>query len=191
MRTSLAVLGITMLATMPAFAMLYSDEGSTFNYEYSENGRIKIDHEARDDHDLRMLRQHGVDATSVERWGTCIRAHIRRSDGTQKMQYFTPASTRLRGRGRFWLKLCQVAECGDAGAVQRDKGIAICRQLHGRTGQYSALGDRFERGAGMQTGHRDGMSIRGQVEDAEHGAVFDDAAEDQDWLGHIKKCNIA
>tara|TARA_R110002124_G_scaffold44422_14_gene135590 strand:+ start:9486 stop:9782 length:297 start_codon:yes stop_codon:yes gene_type:complete len=91
-RTSLAVLGMTMLATMPAMAAVCVDEGSTRSFEFSENGRIKVDHEDRDAYDLRMLQQRGIDAVHVERWGSCIQADVRLPDGTQEMQYFNPGS---------------------------------------------------------------------------------------------------
>ncbi|MGV8853871.1 MAG: hypothetical protein ACOH2L_04440 [Devosia sp.] len=92
LRTSLAVLGITLLATMPAFAVLCSDTGSVMSFEYDDNGVLKINEADRNDFDLTMLRQRGVDAVRVERWGSCVRAYVRLPDGTEEMQFFNPGS---------------------------------------------------------------------------------------------------
>ncbi|HLV84631.1 MULTISPECIES: hypothetical protein [Devosia] len=94
LRTSLAALALTLLASMPAYAVLCTDSGGTLSFSYEENGQIRIDEQARNEHDMQMLRERGVDAVRVERWGTCIRAYVRLPDGTEEMQFFNPGSYR-------------------------------------------------------------------------------------------------
>ena len=92
LRTSLAVLGITLLTTMPSFAVLCHDTGSVMSFEYDDNGVLKINEADRNEFDKTMLRERGVDAVRVERWGGCVRAYVRLPDGTQEMQFFNPGS---------------------------------------------------------------------------------------------------
>lgn len=46
----------------------------------------------RNEFNLMQLRRMGVDATSAEMWGGCIRAFVRRPGGGEEMQFFHPDS---------------------------------------------------------------------------------------------------
>ncbi|ODT72035.1 MAG: hypothetical protein ABS75_06085 [Pelagibacterium sp. SCN 63-23] len=48
--------------------------------------------EERNRFNLMQLRQMGVDATSAEMWGGCIRAYVRKPEGGEEMQFFHPQS---------------------------------------------------------------------------------------------------
>lgn len=54
----------------------------------------KMSESDRNEFDLQLLRSKGVDATSVERWGDCIRAYVRKPEGGIEMQFFDPNSYR-------------------------------------------------------------------------------------------------
>ena len=94
LRTSLAALALTLLTALPAQAALCTDESSgltvTFGFEQGEFN----EEEQQNRLDLMALRQLGVDATRVERWGSCVRAFVRKPEGGEEMQYFNPGSYR-------------------------------------------------------------------------------------------------
>ena len=92
LRKILAALAVTMLATLPAYAVLCTDTGSVMTFEYYDGDQLKIDEGARNEYDMTELRQRGVDAVRVERWGNCVRAFVRLPDGTEEMQFFNPGS---------------------------------------------------------------------------------------------------
>ena len=92
LRKTLAALAVTMLATLPAYAVICSDTGSVMSFEYYDGEVLKFDESARNDYDMTELRQRGVDAIRVERWGNCVRAFVRLPDGTEEMQFFNPGS---------------------------------------------------------------------------------------------------
>jgi hypothetical protein len=93
LRTGFAVLGLTLLTAMPAFAVQCTDTGSTFSFTYEDsNGQLKINEADKNEYDQTMLRQRGVDAVRVEQWGGCVRAFVRMPDGTEEMQFFNPGS---------------------------------------------------------------------------------------------------
>ena len=92
LRKTLVVLGATLLATLPAYAVQCRDTGSTISFEYWDGDKLRVNESDRNDYDRTNLRQQGVDAVSVERWGSCIRAFVRLPDGTQEMQFYNPGS---------------------------------------------------------------------------------------------------
>lgn len=92
LRTSLAALAVTLLATVPSYAVMCRDTGNVMSFEYVVGDEIKVNESDRNDYDLTELRQRGVDAVRVERWGNCVRAYVRLPDGTQEMQFFNPGS---------------------------------------------------------------------------------------------------
>lgn len=93
LRKTLAVLGISVLATAPAFAVMCHDTGTSLSFSYeASNGQIKINEDDRNDYDKTMLQQRGVDAVRTERWGDCVRAFVRLPDGSEEMQFFNPGS---------------------------------------------------------------------------------------------------
>ena len=92
LRKSLAVLAVIMLATLPAYAALCHDTGSVISFEYMDGDQVKVNEQDRNDYDMTELRQRGIDAVRVERWGTCVRAFVRLPDGTEEMQFFNPGS---------------------------------------------------------------------------------------------------
>lgn len=92
MRTGLAALGLTLLATLPAHALYCTDDrGVVVNFGV-HIGEAYTESELNE-FDLMELRQRGVDATGVERWNGCIRAFVRTPTG-EEMQFFDPNSFR-------------------------------------------------------------------------------------------------
>jgi hypothetical protein len=81
-----------MLGASPALALNCYGAGSSpgvgigFEFRYGEFTEAD---EAQ--HDLLRLRRAGVDATSVEYWGGCIRAWVRNDDGPgEHMEFYHP-----------------------------------------------------------------------------------------------------
>tara|TARA_R110002020_G_scaffold50791_18_gene143757 strand:- start:644 stop:940 length:297 start_codon:yes stop_codon:yes gene_type:complete len=94
LRTSLAVLVLSLIAALPVQAALCTDETSGVSLSFEIQVGDSQDEETRNRLDLMALRQMGVDATRVERWGSCLRAYVRKPDGGEEMQYFNPGSYR-------------------------------------------------------------------------------------------------
>lgn len=95
-RTFFPALALTLLLTGASQAAPFC-VGASDGLQYSFNvGSSDTDSEEdRNKFDLMHLRQQGVDATSVERWNGCIRAFVRKADGTgEEMQFFQPGSLR-------------------------------------------------------------------------------------------------
>lgn len=46
----------------------------------------------KNEFNLMTLRRLGIDATSAEMWGGCIRAFVRKPGGGEEMQFFHPDS---------------------------------------------------------------------------------------------------
>ncbi|MBU1304027.1 MAG: hypothetical protein KKF33_00715 [Alphaproteobacteria bacterium] len=92
LRNTLAVLGLTLLATLPAQAALCSGSGEGLSYGFSLGIGSNITEDDQNQIDLVNLRRLGVDATSVERWGGCLRAFVRKPTGGEEMQYFEPGT---------------------------------------------------------------------------------------------------
>lgn len=83
------------LAAGPALAGPMCNDatpGVQLSFEFSMGE--KMSESDRNEFDLRRLRSQGVDATSVERWGSCIRAYVRKPEGGIEMQFFDPNSYR-------------------------------------------------------------------------------------------------
>lgn len=93
LRTSLVVLALCLTA-LPAHAVLCTDESAGISLSYEFELGDSHDEEDRNRLDLMALRQMGVDATRVERWGSCLRAYVRKPEGGEEMQYFNPGSYR-------------------------------------------------------------------------------------------------
>jgi hypothetical protein len=91
-RTSLGALALIALTTTPSLAAMCNDVGG-YNFSFGiEFG--KITESDRNEMALTRLRQMGVDATSVEQWGGCLRAFVRKPGGGEEMQYYDPNSYR-------------------------------------------------------------------------------------------------
>ena len=81
------LLALVAAASVASFAApAFADAGSAFG-DGSEDSR-----EFAEDTILTRLQQQGVRATSVEEWGTLVRAFVIHEDGTQGMQLFTAGS---------------------------------------------------------------------------------------------------
>ena len=89
MRTGLAALALTLVATMPAHALFCSATRSGLVVQFGVHLGEPYTESERNEFDLMVLRQRGVDAASVERWNGCIRAFVRTGTGEQ-MQFFDP-----------------------------------------------------------------------------------------------------
>lgn len=78
-KTSLIALLAVVAVASPAFAM-----SAPVVIEEHENSPYYAETDV-----LARLQQRGVDATSVENWGTLIRAYVRQDDGTETQLFFT------------------------------------------------------------------------------------------------------
>jgi uncharacterized protein YpuA (DUF1002 family) len=90
LRTSFAVLALTMLATLPAAAVQCNSGGGGLKLSFGLALGEKLSEQERNEFDLMILKRMGVDATRVERWGGCLRAFVRKPSGGEEMQYFDP-----------------------------------------------------------------------------------------------------
>lgn len=83
------------LAAGPALAgPMCNDATPGIQLSFGVSVGEKFSESDRNEFDLQRLRAKGVDATSVERWGSCIRAYVRKPEGGIEMQFFDPNSYR-------------------------------------------------------------------------------------------------
>lgn len=93
-RTSLAAIGLLVIAALPAHAAICSGSGEGLSYSFNLGLGAPLSEDAQNQFDLMNLRRLGVDATRVERWGGCLRAFVRKPEGGEEMQYFEPGTYR-------------------------------------------------------------------------------------------------
>ncbi|WDR00926.1 hypothetical protein PSC71_09385 [Devosia sp. J2-20] len=89
LRRGLAVLTLSLLATLPAAALQCSGTGGSVTFSFGFNVG-EFSEQERAEFDLMILKRMGVDATRVERWGDCLRAFVRKPEGGEEMQFFNP-----------------------------------------------------------------------------------------------------
>lgn len=92
-RTGLAALALTLVATMPAHALFCTGSGGGVVVQFGVHLGEEYTESELNNFDLMALRQQGVDATAVERWNGCIRAFVRTATG-EEMQFFDPDTYR-------------------------------------------------------------------------------------------------
>jgi hypothetical protein len=68
----------------PAFAANEGNNGNNNNSSYTDSINPNADNV------LARLHEQGINAASVEHWGTFVRAFVIQPDGTQVSQLFTP-----------------------------------------------------------------------------------------------------
>ena len=91
-RTGLAALALTLVATLPAYAVFCNATDNGVVVEFGFRIGEPYTEEERNQFDLMALQREGVDATRVERWNGCIRAFVRKPEGGEEMQFFDPDS---------------------------------------------------------------------------------------------------
>lgn len=74
---------ILAAAAAPALAVPACSGSFALDREHFRESEIN-------EYNLQLLQGIGVDATRAEMWGGCIRAFVRRADGTEEMQFFEP-----------------------------------------------------------------------------------------------------
>jgi hypothetical protein len=89
-RTGLAALALTLVATLPAYAVFCNAGDDVVVLEFGFRIGEPYTEQERNQFDLMALQQQGVDATRVERWNGCIRAFVRKPEGGEEMQFFDP-----------------------------------------------------------------------------------------------------
>lgn len=83
--------GLVLTSTAQASAECYAQRpGAHVSFGINIGGEFTQDERNR--FNLMQLRQMGVDATSAEMWGGCIRAFVRKPGGGEEMQFFHPQS---------------------------------------------------------------------------------------------------
>lgn len=84
----LLVSALTGTAQASSAACLAPAPGVTISFGASIGGEFT--ESEQNEFNLMRLRQMGVDATSAEIWGGCIRAFVRKPGGGVEMQFFHP-----------------------------------------------------------------------------------------------------
>jgi hypothetical protein len=98
MMRALIVTGLLLgsLATVtPAYALFCAGPGADppYNLSSSRNHQWVGDGDLTNRLNVMRLRSIGVDATSAEYWGGCIKAFVRNPDGVgEHMEFFMPGS---------------------------------------------------------------------------------------------------
>ena len=88
---SALVFGLALTSAAQASAACYQHRpGVTVSFGIAIGGEFTQEEKNR--FTLMELRRMGVDATSVEMWGGCIRAYVRKPGGGEEMQFFHPDS---------------------------------------------------------------------------------------------------
>lgn len=93
--TTIGVLAAMVAAPAPAWAAFCASQGPKAPQMVDERDGQSVlvtDTEAQADLDKRRLREAGVMATSVERWNGCLRAFVKREDGSRAMEIYDPVS---------------------------------------------------------------------------------------------------
>ena len=88
-KTIAIALAATAMMAAPAMAASCSGSFALDDELYSE---AEIN-----DYNEMLLRGAGVDVTSAEIWGGCIRAWVRLPDGSEEMQFYEPLNLRRVG----------------------------------------------------------------------------------------------
>lgn len=97
MRSWLVALPLGLALASPAAAVSFCDDhtsnaGVTFSMGFHVGAPYTEAEQAT--FDQMALRRQGIDATRVERWNGCLRAWVRRSDGTESMEFYDPNTLR-------------------------------------------------------------------------------------------------
>ena len=82
----IALVAVAAMGSVAAPAFADNDLGNNSNH--SDGNYLDTDTV------LARLHEQGVNATSVEHWGTLVRAFVIQPDGTQVSQLFTPDTLR-------------------------------------------------------------------------------------------------
>lgn len=90
LRTGIAALALTFVATLPAYALYCNDDRSGVVIGFGFQLGADYTETERNNFDLMELQRRGVDATAVERWSGCIRAYVRKPTGGEEMQFYDP-----------------------------------------------------------------------------------------------------
>jgi hypothetical protein len=88
------VLG-SLAAVTPAYAVFCTGPGASppYAFDFPRHDHDTRDSQRQNEINLMRLRSIGVDATSVELWGGCLKAFVRNPDGRgEHMEFFMPGS---------------------------------------------------------------------------------------------------